>query len=466
MLAYYFPPSKAAGTFRTLRFVRDLPDCGWKPIVLTVRAGTYPDGDCDPALLHKVPNTVRVFRTPAPPLHRWFKQAIQAGRAPFGRRPNRAPGAAATRGSAEPMALTRGRPGSVTEWIYTLLRTPDVDAGWRAFAVLRGVWLVWTQRPRVIYATGGPWTTLLAARDISRLTGVPLVLDYRDPWSANPAAHRSGWFETRAKALERGPLRRAAHVVANTDVLRHALVAAYGPDVATRCTIIHNSYDEADYATPAPPRPELPTFSYVGSLYDAHSPEPFLQALQRLLAERPALRGTFRVRLVGSGAARVTQQVLGLGLDDTVEVRAPVPHAEAVALQRSSHALLLFLTVDSDHSTFIPSKLFEYIAARRPIFAVTRGGALQRLLARRDITPWVYSPADADGIVAGLADLVERATRGSLPEFSDDFVRSFSGRAAARSLASVLDRVANTEPPSSSADARPADAELAGTGAR
>ena len=126
----------------------------------------------------------------------------------------------------------------------------DVDV-----LVLRGAWWVWTRRPRGIYAAGGPWTTFLAARDISRLTGVPLVLDYRDPWSANPAAHRSGWFESRAKALERGPLRRAVHVVANTDVLRHALVAAYGPDVAARCTIIHNSYDEADYATPAPPRP-------------------------------------------------------------------------------------------------------------------------------------------------------------------------------------------------------------------
>lgn len=446
MFAYYFPPSKAAGTFRTLRFVRALPDCGWKPLVLTVKAATYPEGDTDLALLHKVPDSVQVFRTPAPPLHRWFKQFTQTARS-FRRRTHshsrrQTPPATARSSSA---TLPPGPP-SLSERLYTLLRTPDVDAGWRAFAVARGVALVWQHRPCVLYATGGPWTTFLVASDVSRLTGVPLVLDYRDPWTSNPAANRNGVFEALARRLERGPVRQARHLVANTDVLRDSLLEAHGAALASRCTIIHNSFDEADYATPPPPLPELPTFTYVGSLYEAHSPEPFLLALQRFLQQRPQARGQFQIRLVGSGASRVAQRVLQMGLDDMVDVRSPVPHAEAVALQREAHVLLLFLTVDSEHSTFVPSKLFEYIAARRPIFAVTRGGALRRLLEGRDVTPWIFAPDDVQAMADGMAELLDLARRRGLPAPSADFVRSFSGRAAARSLASVFDRVAGVAP--------------------
>jgi glycosyltransferase involved in cell wall biosynthesis len=145
------------------------------------------------------------------------------------------------------------------------------------------------------------------------------------------------------------------------------------------------------------------------------------------------------VRLVGTGAPRIAARVRALGLEDVVLVQEPVSHAEAVRLQRAAHALLLFLTVPSDHSTFVPSKLFEYIAANRPILAVTRGGALERLLRGRGLTPWVYRPDDALGIAQGLLNLIERHERGCLPSLAPALVGEFSGVAAARSLAGVLE---------------------------
>jgi hypothetical protein len=445
MLAYYFPPSKAAGTFRTLRFVRDLPEWGWRARVLTVRPEAYPAADLDINLLHKVPNRTPVVRTAAPPWHRWFKTALLTirdrllGRS--GPRQTDAPPASPPADNVSSMAVaSRRRRLSPTEWIYTLLRTPDVDAGWRLPATLRGLWLILRHRPQVLYATGGPWTTFLVARDLSRWTRIPLVIDFRDPWAHNPATRdRGGFLEALGRRQEASVVRRARRIVANTDVLRDSLIEAHGPGIAEKITVIHNSFDAADYETPQPPREETLTLSYVGSLYDAHSPEPFLRALQRLLQEQPELRGSFRVRLVGSGAPRTNQMVLGLGLDDVVDVGAPVPHAQAVRIQRSSHVLLLFLTVASDHSTFIPSKLFEYVAARRAVFAVTRGGALQRILKSRNLSPWIFDPQDLQGMATGLLEVVQQFQRGSLPSFDDATVASFSGREAARSLAAVLD---------------------------
>lgn len=441
MLAYFFPPSKAAGTFRTLRFVRDLPACGWAPSVLTVRDRTYLPSELDAALLHKVPDATRVHRAAAPPYHRWYKRAVEAAKAlRRGGRRAAAPCGVPAPGSGDgPVQTIR----SGLDLFYMLCRTPDIDAGWYLPALARGLWIVARERPKVLYATGGPWTTFLVARDLARLARLPLVLDYRDPWTSNPAVVRTGtWFESLALRMERTVVRRARCIVANTDVLRETLVQAHGQAVGGKTVVIHNSFDPSDYTGPALRPEDIFTMSYVGAMYDAHSPEPLLQALAALCGARPDLRGRLRVRLVGAGAARVAARVHALGLDDLVRVQDPVPHAEAVRLQRASHVLLLLLTVPSDHSTFVPSKLFEYVAARRPIFAVTRGGALERLLRGRQLTPWIYRPEDAAGMGQGMLNLLERYERGVLPQLSEEIVRGFSGEAAAGALAAVLEAAA------------------------
>lgn len=443
MLAYFFPPSKAAGTFRTLRFVRDLPALGWSPSVVTVHAGTYLPVEVDAQLLLKVPAGTPVVRTAAPPYHRWYKRAVESAKAlRAGRKPAAASGNAGAGTAPKPAADGAAARRSPLDLLYMLCRTPDIDAGWYLPALFGGVRAVWRHRPDVLYATGGPWTTFLVARDVSRLTGVPLVLDYRDPWTLNPAVVRSGSnFEDLALAMERTVVRRARAIVANTDVLRETLMQAHGPALGQKTVVIHNSYDAADYAAAAPVPEPVFTLSYVGAMYDAHSPEPFLQGLAALLEREPARRGGFRVRLVGAGAPRVAARVRAMGLDDVVQVQESVPHAEAVRLQRSSQALLLLLTVPSDHSTFVPSKLYEYIAAGRSIFAITRGGALEGLLRRRNLTPWIFAPGDPAGIAAGLADLLDRHAQGTAPQLDAATIHSFSGAAAAGRLAAVFDSV-------------------------
>ena len=70
-----------------------------------------------------------------------------------------------------------------------------------------------------------------------------------------------------------------------------------------------------------PPLESVFTLSYVGAMYDAHSPQQFLHSVQELLRTSPDLRGRFRVRLVGAGAAKVAARVRELRLLDTIEVR-------------------------------------------------------------------------------------------------------------------------------------------------
>src|SRR5512132_3440110 len=60
VIAYFFPPSGSVGVYRTLKFVKYLPEFGWEPVVLTVSNGKFPV--YDESLLKLIPAGVEVHR--------------------------------------------------------------------------------------------------------------------------------------------------------------------------------------------------------------------------------------------------------------------------------------------------------------------------------------------------------------------------------------------------------------------
>ena len=65
MLAFLFPPTAAAGSFRTLRFVKHLPEFGWEPLVVTAHTQFTSYYKEDEALAAQIPPNAIVERTDA-----------------------------------------------------------------------------------------------------------------------------------------------------------------------------------------------------------------------------------------------------------------------------------------------------------------------------------------------------------------------------------------------------------------
>ena len=132
-----------------------------------------------------------------------------------------------------------------------------------------------------------------------------------------------------------------------------------------------------------------------------------------------------------------------LGVHDSVEFVGRVSHAEALALQRSGDAVLLVAGADRSIAT---SKLFEYLAAGRPIVALAKGNEAERIV-RETNTGVTVAPDDIDAITEALRQVatgeltgrydpqqVEASTYPALADAMADPVeqRSHSGRQAAR----------------------------------
>ncbi len=397
VVSYAFPPVSAVGVFRPLKFVRYLRDCGWEPLVLTVRDGySYSK---DEALLDQVPEGCLVRRTPPVSLFGWWDKRTGAYDTDKPAAPG--PGAGQTAGAGGGAARRGLRPllGRVLREIRRWTTCPDTVNTW----VPVGVWAGLDLRRRVdfdvVYATGPPHSTLLAGALISLLTRRPLVADFRDLWTRNESYEQRGIPRpVRAwdRLLERFVMRRAARVLTVTDSFRESL-RDLEPDLpAHRFATITNGVDPADFEDLELPTARNPQFTlaHVGSLYGARNPAPLYRTLARWVERRPEVK----CRFFGNtpGQAMPAPEVAPM-----VEFAGHVPHAEVLPRLWGADVLLILLGSEDNTRGVLPAKIFEYVCTGRPVLMYAPAGEASAFLERHGAGTTV-SGDDPEAAVAFL----------------------------------------------------------------
>jgi glycosyltransferase involved in cell wall biosynthesis len=160
-------------------------------------------------------------------------------------------------------------------------------------------------------------------------------------------------------------------------------------------------------------------------------PGALLDGLRRLLEEQPTLRERLRLVVAGAldpGDARLIERY---GLGDVVTAVGQLPRAEALRLQRDADALVL---VTSRHAGEATGKLFEYLAAGRPILALAAGNEAARIVEETR-TGVAVDPADPDAVLAAL----RAAVRGELPHAPRD-VEAYRYPGPAETVAALAER--------------------------
>ncbi len=156
-----------------------------------------------------------------------------------------------------------------------------------------------------------------------------------------------------------------------------------------------------------------------------------------------------RFAFVGDGAdkRRLEQRVAGRQLGN-VTLLPGVPNAEMPALLAAADICLVPLRDVPLFATFIPSKMFEYLAAGKAVVGSVRGEAAQILAEAGAV---VVPPEDSAALAAAIADLAAAPRRrAELGRAGRSFAQRCYDRAA---LAREYRKILEEKPPVSGARA-------------
>ena len=442
MLSYFFPPLAAVGVFRTLRFVKYLPEFGWSPLVTTVDPQRTHER-VDPALAERVPANVPVRRTGLVDPERWLDTCahLAAGRHTAARPVNATATADASRGAA-PVPL---RSSPVRAWLINLrdlmFATPDRRVWWVAPAVRAAMRAIGEHGPSALYTTGPPHSTHLAGLIVRRMTGIPWLADFRDPWARQPwgAKEANPWGQRLIPTLERACIRGASAVVLNTERMAEDFRRAYRDEDPAKFVAVTNGFDPemreelgALRRTSPPRRPGDPVrLCHAGSIYHRRDLRSLLEAIRKLVdAGLPII---FEQLGTIQESESVRSAIATSRLEDHVLLSPPVSHREALNRQAAADVLVL---IQPDNELQVPGKLYEMMLFGSPILALVDDGAAADIVREHRLGV-VAGSSDADRIAAAIVQVIQQRDADNQRRALEEF----NGRELTRRLAGVLQSI-------------------------
>lgn len=396
-IAYNFPPHGGAGVQRSLKFVKYLPDFGWRPLVISTTADAALIQD--PTLLDDLPANTFIKRIPGFSIARLQTQA--------------------ERYQLQKAAVLAN----------VLLQVPDTVRFWARRAYTECLQLIHDEKPELIYTTSGPYSAHLLGRWLRAKTGVPWLADFRDPWSKNllmpyPPGYR--WLNAQ---IERRVLATADRVVCVSQPWLDDLQQNLGRE-PEKFTVIPNGYDDADIQPlPSPEPHERFTIMHLGTFYRNRRPDQTIAAVRHLISSGRVPVEQLRVVFIGRNAR---DQVPDEPPFETVDY---VPHKELDTYRQQADVLLLILATSADNVGNHSGKLFEYIASNRPILGILPPGGVAEELINETQTGLAVD-GDVKAIADGIESLYQRWKSGAMSwQPNWDIIQQYTRRHLTHKLA-------------------------------
>ncbi len=444
LIANTFPPVAAAGSFRALRFVVNLPEHGWETFVLTVREEAVVSESIDRTLYDRVPPDVIVTRTG---IWRPIDKMVEGLKRIFTASSGNAKAAAAKNGVSDPQYddHSGNSESKLKKWLLETRRvvcyTPDICTGWIAPAIFAGWRLVRRYRPDVAISTGPPHSAHLVAIFIKFLTGIPVVLDFRDPWARNEwetdDVKLRQWAQ---RMLERICVRFAARVVLNTDRLREEFAAAYPKRWTHKFVSIPNGIDDQlvicvkEMLSNEPqehPNGEL-RLCHPGTVYGDRDLSPLVHAIGELTQSgRKVILE--QIGEVGN-PPNIESQLQKWNLEREVRLLGRLTHQKT--LQRMAAADIL-VVIQPGTMLQVPAKLFEMLLFRKPILILTGEGALADIIKEYPIGV-LADPKDTVAIADAIRHMGESLRSPSQTAAWDRAMVTFDSRQLTAKLVDVF----------------------------
>lgn len=398
MLAYYFAPRNHIASMRPGCFAKFLPENGWLPTVICDEWRPE-DPDYNPEIIGALPPEVEV--------HSIRRQYPRNAARKF-----------------------------ISRKLGPYLWPAECPYDWWKNATAKAKELIKKHKFDVIWATSDPLVPLGVGCDVAKATDTPLVADIRDSFNIQKF---SSWYKRPFQAAAERRLCSQANAVITVS---HGLAEGLSHILKRPVQVINNGYDPTLIPERPLVDPDVFRLLYAGLIMlPQRSPAPLLQAVKICIESGTIPRDKIEVVFLGT-APELVRRSFPSGIDELpVRVLPRVLHRESLKEQMRA-AALVSLTHQGEKGV-LTGKIFDYLAARRPIIAIPDDdGEVSRILATTGAGISKSSPED---IASTLADWFSAWSKNSKFNLSrdEDAIASYSRRAQTKQLSDILSATAS-----------------------
>lgn len=409
----YFPPNNRVGALRPLKFVRHIRRFGWEPVVF---CDLKLKDSVDPDLLTHIPHNLEIHRTystGAPSA--W--EAFQNGTFPIKKQKIAGP------------ARTRNHFWNNPELIPYGEHLVDIPA-----ALRNGRKILNDTDCRAIVANLDPFAAAHVGHVLAREFNLPLVPDFRDPWSVCELRRpmRPAPVRKLVDRLERNIIQGSSSIILNTETtLRHYRQHYSDLDPAL-FTCIKNfgdrdliNHGEAD---------KLPFRSmlFMGNLRRFVDGFEVLDVLAEL-KNRGITSDKFRLVISGQVLPETYKRANAMGVADMIYPVDPVPYTRVYPLMMSADILLV---IAHNSVQRIPAKFYDYATTGKPIIAISENAELNDMVKRCNGRSFGF---DATAQMAGYIQTI--VSESSPLQAASSAMQLYTAEEGSKALAGILDKI-------------------------
>lgn len=419
IITYYWPPAGGPGVQRWLKFVKYLPDFDIEPIVYIPENASYPI--IDEELCNEVNPEAEVLTQP-------IKEPYKIARL-FSKKSTQ---------NISSGIIPDEKKQSLSEQLLLFIRgnffIPDARIGWVKPSVEYLSEYIKINPIDIIITTGPPHSLHLIGKQLKEQFNIPWIADFRDPWTTI-GYHKKLKLTTSAaqkhKKLEKEVLNKADRILVTSPSTKKDFEQITQQPI----DVITNGYD-IEHIEKKPLDKKF-TIAHIGSLLSDRNPRVLWKALAELIKNNPDFKQDFELKLAGKVSTQILNTLEEFKLSPYVNNMGYISHQQAITEQRTSQVLLL-LEIDSEETrAIIPGKLFEYMAAERPILAIGPEKSDAEALIKQTNTGQYFCYDEKDRIAECIEKMYQQYSENKLKSYGIG-LQYFSRKKLTQKLAEII----------------------------
>ncbi|PHS67902.1 MAG: glycosyl transferase family 1 [Flavobacterium sp.] len=356
VITYYWPPAGGPGVQRWLKFTTYFREFGIEPTVYIPENPHYPL--LDESLLSEIPEGITIIKQPIKEPYGFAKM--------FSKKKTKQVSS----------GIITNKKQSILEkimlWIRGNFFIPDARVGWVKPSVTYLEKYISENKIDTIITTGPPHSLHLVGMQLKEKTNVKWLADFRDPWTTihyHNSLRLSKNSQKKHKDLEQKVLNKADQIVVTSQNTKNEFSLLTKKPIS----VITNGYEASDNI-----HTQLDTqftLVHIGSLLSNRNPEILWKVFSEITNSNTGFKTDLQIKLVGIVGDEIIESIQKYGLTENCEIVGYVSHQEAIQFQHNAQVLLLVEMDTPETKAIIPGKLFEYLAARRPVIALGPDGS-------------------------------------------------------------------------------------------